>query len=204
MSFLRRTGALNDPRTWLISKPWSSSLSHSRWSCTSQPNNSKLWDSFGILNFFLKAAIFPNNRVLANTMSFIKHLISLRFLFPRLGNGKVRLTISHWKWSKTNIMIPWSHDRFFWGKRRFSMLEVTAAMDKDGTMNNGCLCTSELDLCPRGPPPQSKTIDLNSLESTPICGDSEAPTQQLVGLRTRYPEKSLKLGLRKAPCPPQL
>lgn len=55
------------------------------------PINSKLWDSFGILYFFLKAAIFPNNRVLANTMSFIKHLIFLRFSFPHLGNGKVIL-----------------------------------------------------------------------------------------------------------------
>lgn len=199
MSFLWRTDALNDPRTWLIPNnlgkklskwkcsyegqmPWII-LEHgwypsrevhpspSHWSCTSQPNNSKLWDSFGILYFFLKAAIFPNNRVLANTMSFIKHLIFLRFPFPHLGNGKVRL--NHLSLEIDIRPTSWSHDPLITlagGKRRFSILEVTVATNKDGTMNNACLCTSELDLCPRGPPPQSKTIIWIHLKTHPSVG----------------------------------
>lgn len=173
MSFLRRTDALNYPRTWLIPKPWSSSLSPGHRSCTSQPNNSKLQDSFGILYFFLKAAIFPNNRVLANTMSFFKHLIFLRFPFPHLGNGKVRL--NHLSLEIHVRPTSWSRDPVITlagggGKRRFSILEVTVATNKDGTMNNTCLCTSELDLCPRGPPPQSKTIIWIHLKTRPSAG----------------------------------
>jgi hypothetical protein len=41
-------------------------------------------------------------------------------------------------------------------KRRLSMLEITLAMIKTGTMNNACLFTSEIDLCSKPLPTQSK------------------------------------------------
>lgn len=182
MSFLRRTDALNYPRAWLIPKPWSSSLSPGHRSCTSQPNNSKLQDSFGILYFFLKAAIFPNNRVLANTMSFFKHLIFLRFPFPHLGNGKVRL--NHLSLEIHVRPTSWSRDPVITlagGGGGEKVFHFRSHRGNEQRWNNEQYMSLYFRArpLPKGSTSTEQDHHLNSLENTPICGAREAPTHQL-------------------------
>lgn len=70
------------------------------------------------------------------------------------------------------------------------MLEIALARNRAGTMNNACLCTSELDLCPQGPPTQSKTIDLNSLGSMPIRGGQGSTYPTAVRAEDKVPRES--------------
>lgn len=230
MSFLWRTDALNDPRTWLIPNnlgkklskwkcsyegqmPWII-LEHgwypsrevhpspSHWSCTSQPNNSKLWDSFGILYFFLKAAIFPNNRVLANTMSFIKHLIFLRFPFPHLGNGKVRL--NHLSLEIDIRPTSWSRDHSCRGKEKIFHFRSHRGNEQRWN-NEQCLSLYfRARPLPKGSTSTEQDYRLNSLENTPICGGREAPTHQLQDWGQGTQRTHLNWGCRKHVAPTRL